>query len=110
GISQTIDMIDAYAVDQAFCVKLKNHCMRGIKYVFEFDAYTGQIAHFEKATPIDFLSRITPPGQFVILAFKQAVQAANAAVQPGIYCSQCLLNTDASFFCLCQFTQHVSAL
>lgn len=75
---QAVDVVDTQPVEQAFAVQAQGQGVHGVEYDVVLDPHANQLVDFEEAPPVDLVGRGAPPGQAVMLAFQQLVQAAPA--------------------------------
>ena len=86
-IGQTIDMIDTHAIDQTLCIELKDFLMRRFKDLIVFRAKRGELVDIEEPPPVDGVIRDLPPGEMIILLFKQAPQTLPPGSVPPSKCA-----------------------
>ena len=84
-------MVDAQAVDQAIADQLENLGVGFLEHHRTFDAQAAQLIDVEEAPPVDVVTRGPPAGQTIVLAFQQAVQAAEAVIGSGLVAVERLL-------------------
>jgi len=63
-------MINAQAVDQTFGIKPENLRVHNFKGGWLLNANTHQLNDIEETTPVNFIGRIAPARQTIMLTFK----------------------------------------
>ena len=74
-VGQTVDMVDAQAIDQATLDQLEDLGVSLLEHLAVLDAQRPQFVDIEKAPPVDVIRCGTPTGHAVMLAFEQRMQA-----------------------------------
>ena len=87
-VGETVDVVDAQAVDEAFRIEAEQGGVGCFKHVGELDADAGERVHVEEAAPVDFVRGGAPPSEPEILTVEEAVEAIAAELGGGTVAGQ----------------------
>ncbi len=104
-VGQTVDVVDAQAVDQTVADQLEDLGVGFLEYHRPLDAQAAQLVDVEEASPVDVVAGGAPAGQSIMLAFKEAVQALEAILAGRVVAVQRLLERLSRFSVLQLFGQ-----
>ena len=77
-------MIHPHAVDQTVREQPEQRRMRRLEHRLVLDPQRGQAVDVEEASPVDLVARRAPPGEPVVLALQQSMQARPARLRRRI--------------------------